>query len=76
MAGTALKLPSNKGSEHLTALIVCLYFGFIALFGDRTDLSVPQIGSLGLFLMLFCYFTLGACIEYDDAKGEAIGAGH
>lgn len=71
MAGSALKLPSNKGSEYATTLIVCLYLGFVALFGDTTELSISQFGSLGLFLILFCYFALGACIEYDEAQSEA-----
>jgi hypothetical protein len=70
-AGAALKLPSNRGSEHVTALIVCLYLGYLALFGDRSDLSLSQAGSLGLFIVLFCYFALGACIEYDEARSDA-----
>jgi hypothetical protein len=70
MAGTALKLPSNRGSEYITTLVICVYLGLVAIFGDRIELSVSQIGAFGLFLILFCYFALGACIEYDEATSE------
>jgi hypothetical protein len=70
-AGSALKLPSNRGSEYITTLILCVYLGLIALFGERIELSVSQLGAFGLFLILSSYFTLGACLEYEEAKGEA-----
>src|SRR5262245_18672888 len=69
-AGSALKLPSNRGSEYITTLILCVYLGLIALFGSSIELSVSQIGAFGLFLILSSYFTLGACLEYEEAKGE------
>jgi hypothetical protein len=69
-AGSALKLPTNRGSEYITTLVLCVYLGLVAFFGDRIDLSVSQIGAFGLFLILACYFALGACIEYDEARSE------
>jgi hypothetical protein len=74
-AGSALKLPSNRGSEYITTLVTCVYLGLIAFFGDGINLSVSQIGAFGLFLILACYFALGACIEYEEAKSEeAVGS--